>query len=378
MTVSAPLKSPVIRTVDVIISPRPTTAALSRRRPIVVSFTVFVLLVVAVNLALAVALEHGPPHLRDPEYGLRLQSLRERQREDPHRPLTVILGSSRTAQGLRPDVYEQAATDESPLLFNLSQSGGGPLLQLLTLRRLLADGVRPAAAVVEFWPPFLRGDAMFREQDRISPSRLRNVDEPTVRQFFVEPEMAWTARHGDSFVPLIAHRRNLLTRLCPDWLPQVERTDEVWRHLDGWGWWPGRITATPEQIAAGWPTVEGFYGPMYITYHIDPTHDRAYRTLLAECQTHGIRVTLVRMPESPRFRSLQIPQAVEMYEGYLSNLLTEYRVPVIDGRDWADPDHLPDGFHLTQAGATEFTRRFASAPPRPTTNSTPPGTVSRP
>jgi hypothetical protein len=371
-TATAPRHPTVIRSVEVVISPAPTSPA--RRRPVLRSFVVFVLIVAALNLAFALILDHGPPHLRDPEYGLRLTALRQRMAEHPGRPLTVILGSSRTAQGIRPDVYEQTATTSSPLLFNLSQSGGGPVLQLLTLRRLIADGITPAAVVVEFWPPFLRGDLLFREQGRIDPKRLRTVDEPTVREFFDDPDRVWAARHGDSVVPLVAHRRAVLTRLCPDLLPQAERTDEVWNGVDGWGWWPGRVSATPEQIAAGWPTVEQFYGMLYLTYRIDPTHDRAYRTMLAECRSRDIPVSLVRMPESDRFRSLHTPPADALAEAYLTNLLAEFPVPVVDGRTWADPAHLPDGFHLTRDGATAFTRRFAAA----TTNSTPPAAASRP
>lgn len=330
------------------------------RRRVFVSFALFAFVVVVVNLAFAVALDYGPPHLRDPEYGLRLTALRQRLNEHPRRRLTVVLGSSRTAQGVRPDVYEQTTTPDSPLLFNLSQSGGGPILQLLTLRRLLADGITPTAAVVEFWPPFLRGDLMFREQTRITPTRLRRVDEPTVREFFDDPDAVWAARNGDSVIPLVAHRRTVVARLCPDLLPQADRTDPFWAGLDGWGWWPGRVTATPEQIAGGWHTVEAFYRPLYQTYRIDPTHDRAYRTLLAECRSRGIAVTLLRMPESPRFVALQTPDSVAVSERYLADLLAEYPTPVIDARTWADPAHLPDGFHLTQAGAEAFTKRFAS------------------
>lgn len=366
------------RSVEVVVASQAAIPPSHRRRPVLQSFVLFVSSVVMLNVLLAVALDHGPPHLRDPEYGHRLTALRQRTAEHPHRPLTVVLGSSRTAQGIRPDVYEQIAAANSPLLYNLSQSGGGPVLQLLTLRRLLADGVTPAAALVEFWPPFLRGDLVFREQTRIDPKRLRTVDEPTVREFFDDPDAVWAARHGDSVVPLLAHRRTILTRLCPDLIPQAERTDTVWREVDGWGWWPGRVSATPEQIAGGWHTVETFYGTLFATYRIDPTHDRAFRTLLAECRDRSIPVTLVRMPESPRFAALHTPTSVRMADDYLAGVVTQFGVPVIDGRTWADDDHLPDGFHLTRVGAEAFTRRFARVMPRATTNSTSPAPVSRP
>jgi hypothetical protein len=373
-----------IRTLDLIVSPSlgavPVPAPAQRRRRLIwLSLVTFVSIVVLLNWMLAIALDYGPAELRDPEYGYRLKMLRQQVRQHPQRPLVVILGSSRTAQGIRPDVYEQTAIAGSPLLFNLSQSGGGPLLQLLTYRRLIADGMIPSSIIVEFWPPFLRGDGPFREQNRIRPERLRTDDEPTVQEFFDNADEVWTRRNGDSFVPLLAHRRNLLTRLCPDLLPQTERTDEVWNHLDNWGWWPGRISATSEQIVAGWPTVEAFYQQLFYTYHIDATHDRAYRTLLNECLAREIPTLLLRMPESKRFQSLQTAESTEMADHYRKQLLVDFPVPFIDGRTWANEEHLPDGFHLTQDGATKFTQQlFAIIHKTTHPNRNASSTVSRP
>jgi hypothetical protein len=332
------------------------------RHRVFFSFVVFVLFVVSLNVLLCLALDSGPPHLRDPEYGLRLIALRQRMKEHTNRPLTIILGSSRTAQGIRPAVYEQTAKPDSPLLFNLSQSGGGPILQLLIFRRLLADGIRPTAAVVEFWPPFLRGDLVFREQTRITPTRLLPVDKPTVHQFFDDPDGVWAARNGESVVPLLGHRRTLVTRFCPGLLSQADRTDPFWSEVDGWGWWPGRVSASAEQIEDGWRSVEAFYRPLFVTYRIDPTHDRAFRTLLTECRNHNIAVTLLCMPESTRFAALQTSDSTERSEQYLAALLAEFPVPVIDARTWASDEHLPDGFHLTQNGAEVFTRRLNQHP----------------
>ncbi len=325
------------------------------RRPFLLSFVVFALFVVALNLLFAVALDHGPPHLRDPEYGLRLNSLRQRIAEHPARPPVLVVGSSRTGQGIRPGVGEPA---DGPLVFNMSQAGGGPVSQVLTLRRLWADGISPAGVVLEYWPPFLRGDGTYHEQHRLDAKRLRPADEPTVREFFLTPDAVWSARRGDSFVPLVAHRHTVVSRVCPELLPHTARTDPIWRNVDGWGWWPGRVSATPAQVEAGWPAVEKFYRPLYDGFSIHPQHAAAYRTALSECSQHGVRVVLLRMPETQRFRQLQSAESERLGEDFLTGIVREFGVPVIDARTWADDDHLPDGFHLTQSGAEAFTRRL--------------------
>ena len=338
--------------------PRPAPArreAVRPRRRVLTSLVVFVLCVVLLNLLYAVGIEHGPPHLRDPEYGLRLDALRARIKEHPARPPVVVLGSSRTAQGVRPAVGEPA---DGPLVFNMSQSGGGPISQLLTLRRLRADGVQPAGVVLEYWPPFLRGDGGYHEQHRLDAKRLRTVDEPTVREFVETPDALWAARRGDSPVPLMAYRHSAVNRFCPEVLPPTSRTDWAWRELDGWGWWPGREGVSQEQIDAGWPGVRSFYDTMYANYSIHPQHAAAYRTVLSECRDRGVRVAILRMPESDRFRQLQTAESERLGDGFVNDITSEFGVPLIDARTWADPGHLPDGFHLTRSGAEAFTRRL--------------------
>jgi hypothetical protein len=315
----------------------------------------FVAFVVFLNLLFALALDHGPPHLRDPEYGLRLDSLKRRIAEHPGRPPVVVIGSSRTGQGIRPGVCEPA---DGPLVFNMSQSGGGPVSQLLTLRRLWADGITPAGVVLEYWPPFLRGDGTYHEQHRIDAKRLRAIDEPTVREFFDTPDAVWNARHGDSPIPLVAHRHAVVSRVCPDLLPHTARTDPMWRTVDGWGWWPGRVSATQQQIDSGWATVEAFYRPMYAGFAVHPQHAEGYRTVLRECRDRGVPVVLLRMPETDRFRQFQTADSERLGDEFLQQVKGEFGVPVIDARAWADAAHLPDGFHLTQAGAEAFTRRL--------------------
>ena len=104
--------------------------------------------------------------------------------------------------------------------------------------------------------------------------------------------------------------------------------------------------------------VEAFYRPMYAGFSIHPQHAAAYRTVLSECRDRAVKVVLLRMPETPRFRSLQTPESERLGDGFLAELVGEFGVPVTDARTWADEPHLPDGFHLTQPGAEVFTRRL--------------------
>ena len=321
----------------------------------------FLALLLAANGGLALLVEEGPEHLRDPEYGLRLKSLRTKRSQHPDRKLTVILGSSRTAMGIRPDVYEGSLAESasSPLLFNLSMSGAGPILQLIALERLLADGVRPDAVLLEFWPPLLRGDGPYREDLRLNPERLRASDGPIIAEYFLDPETTRSKMLRGRALPAWYHRRAFLDQYWPQAMPRLERTDASWAPLDEWGWLPGRKSATPEQIERGWPHVAGFYAPLFQGFHVAELPDRALRRCVARCRELGIAVGMVRLPESARFRSMMTPDSIRRSSEYRTKLAEETHVPLIDGGAWGIDTDLPDGYHLTQDGAAEFTRKLA-------------------
>ncbi len=333
----------------------------SKRRRSLRALGGFLGALVVMNIALATILEVGPVRLRDPEYGLRLQSLRERQAQFPNRKLTVVLGSSRTAMGIRPDIYETSVipTDNPPLLFNMSMAGAGPVFQRMTLERLLNDGVTPDAILFEFWPALLRGDGLYREDRRMIPERLHTTDDPIVRDYFTDPAATRAQMRTNRLLPAWYNRRSLLEQFCPQLLPWSERTDGAWSTLDGWGWLPGRKTYTAEQVERGWPHVAGFYAPLFQSFEIAPLAEKALHDCFGRCRELGIEVTLIALPESARFRTLMTPESIRLTDEYRHRLQTEWNIPFLDGRSWADDASLPDGFHLTQDGAARFTRELA-------------------
>src|SRR5262249_23930706 len=85
-------------------------------------------------------LEGKQPEFSDRKYGIRLRQLRTRLARQPGSMLMVVLGSSRAEQGLRPGLLPAFSNRRTPVVFNLARGGSSPLLNLLTLQRLLADG----------------------------------------------------------------------------------------------------------------------------------------------------------------------------------------------------------------------------------------------
>src|SRR5205085_6390925 len=110
-------------------------------------------------------------------YVRRLARLHVRQAEHPGRPLTLALGSSRMIMALRPSALaENFRRPGEPLLFNFGIIAGGPLMECLTLDRLLRSGVRPDRVLVEFWPPYFVETGGWYEEARTDASRLDRDD----------------------------------------------------------------------------------------------------------------------------------------------------------------------------------------------------------
>src|SRR5260370_31651357 len=99
------------------------------------------------------SVERWLPGARDPEFAAKAKTLRARLHEAPGSPLVLMLGSSRTGLGFNAGSVDVAREGKPAVVFNFGVSGGGPLLELLCLERLLADGIRPDLLFVEILPP---------------------------------------------------------------------------------------------------------------------------------------------------------------------------------------------------------------------------------
>jgi len=307
-------------------------------------------------------------HYRDLEYGKRAVSLKERLAEYPDRPLVLVIGSSRASMGVRPVAWESVRPNSpghaDPMIFNLSLVGSGPLMELMSLRRALADGIRPDAVILEYWPPFLREDGPYFEPDRIDHARLGDRDRALVRSYFYKPDNIERQMFLDRLNPLYRNRHRLMAELLPRWQPWDKRIEMGWANLDGWGWLSGLEEHYPpdsKMRALRLKHCEPTYVAQFTNYRIDDVAMRALHESVALARSHGAKVAFVYFPEASEFRDWMPASVERMARERLASLQEELHVPLIDARLWMPDGYMVDGFHLSRIGAWEFTKRFGPA-----------------
>ncbi len=324
----------------------------------------FVVGVLLLNAAALAALDSPWPNLRDPEYGLRVTRLRARVAEHPDRTPVLVFGSSRVCMGVKPAAWEAArsGTSDDPLLFNFGTIGAGPVQELVAVRRVYADGFRPAVVLLEYWPPALRQDGRHSEQHRVG-RRLRLDDRPVVHDYFPDPDRVERDMLAARLSPLTANRDRWLVRARPMWFPARQRADNAWRDLDRWGWLPG-LDVQPDDAAARRRFLahhREYYRDQFDGHAIHPNSDRALGEAVSLARAHGARVGLLFMPESSEFQGWYPPDVERAAREHFVALARQLDVPAIDARDWMSDDQLADGFHLSRTGAGAFTARLGPA-----------------
>ncbi|MHB1423844.1 MAG: DUF1574 family protein [Gemmataceae bacterium] len=298
-------------------------------------------------------LEWRHPEFLDPKYGCRLLALRVLREAQDRRKLVLVLGSSRAEQGFRPGLLANTVKDNDPLLYNLARGGSSPLLYLLTLRRLLADCIRPDVLLVEVFPPALVED---KEDAVIYKATLRDL--PLLRRYPVSGR-TWAFWLQDRLLLWYKYRSGFLDLAAPAWLPpQARWGDNLWDYRGG-EWRVLGDNITPQERRRLTDDARRRYAASLQHFRIAADADHALRELLGMCRSQGIAVALFLMPEAEAFRAWYPPAARDSLMDYLDRLQREFAVPLIDARGWIENNEFSDGHHLLRYGAETFTRRFA-------------------
>ena len=307
--------------------------------------------VVTLQLGLSVALDRFKPEWRDPEYGLRLRDFQATTRPEK---LVAILGSSRTQMGLNPAAFDLPGGVGA---YNFAQSGSGPVQELLTLKRLLAAGVRPDFLLVEVLPPTL---STASPVNRVTASERYDWRDLDHLEAYGESLPAGWLRARLS--PWSSSRSVLLSRAGLGFLlPPSARRDFLWKQTRPGGWMPYFFeTVDDERREVGLRKAHQEYAGCLTEMRIDPAARRAYAELLEHAATRGVGVKFFVMPESPRFRTWATPATRHTVATYLGELEQASGQPVADLSAWELPEHdFADGHHLLRQAADAGSRRLA-------------------
>jgi hypothetical protein len=313
------------------------------------------------QLGLGLFLARVRPEVRDPEYGSLLQTLRQRLRESPGRPLVLVLGSSRSANLFRPAL---PAAPSDPVVFNFATLASGPVRQLQMLRRLLAEGIRPREVVMELWTPFLNQRPGVAEEEFIRDRDLQLADGPLLARYFTNPWPAYTRLAEGVLVPAFGYRAKILANYSPFRSGLAGGVPGNWadpplRPPDGFGWLEILVRQPgPEELQRSLAHTAEYLHIRLADFRIRRVADRAVRELLRTCARHGAGAILVLLPEHSAVRACYPAEVQVRVDAYLADLAREEQAAVIDTRDWVSDDDYFDGVHALPQAAAPFTERF--------------------
>ncbi len=317
------------------------------------------------HLALLLASEQFRT-LRDPVYADKERKLARLERSlPPDRSLVLFLGTSRTANAFNAGLTQavlSANFDKPVAAFNWGLPASGPIMHLLHLKRMLADGHRPTVLLLEILPATLAElpdgpmEARFTDGVGFEWSEL-----PWLASYGFPTEKYREPKQRVLVAPWYGLRFQLMGRLAPTAIPYHLRCD--WsRGPDRNGWSPVLVEQVDDaRRAAGVERARLEYEHTLRDLQLGEGAVRALRDLLALCRENDIAVVLVRMPEANSFRALYPPAVDKRLTVFFRKLSKEFGCSIADCRTWM-PDHaFADGHHLLRVGATGFTGRLTQS-----------------
>ncbi len=275
-----------------------------------------------------------------------------------------MIGGSLTSWGFNPSAMTTVRPGPGgPVVYNLSINNGRAVVQLLCLRRMLADGVRPNLVLMDTFPwCFYQGYSSFDGQQYFSLARIQGRDLPALRRYHAHPDQLCRDWLRLCWAPWYSYRSNFQRYYLPSWATATEKQLMWWNVMDGNGWEyiPQHVAAMrqlPRSVVTD--SINYYLGGMNTSPIDDDNFPRVYREMTEECRRAGVPILLVRMPETAQMRRGFSPAVARKIEAIYSDLTRETGVRIVDARAWApDDDLFVDGFHLNAAGSTLFTRRL--------------------
>ena len=254
---------------------------------------------------------------------------------------SLILGTSRAAQGIRPAVLAArlGGQFDGPLLnyaFTLTHSPYGPAY-LASIRRKLRPGVRHGLFIVAVDPWSLsaagRADTAAVEQFPEAQSFIGQL-----HQVSQNPNLAYLSRY----------QTKPLYRLPLDYATATERL-----HPDGW--LEVNIGLDSAQVRARTARKLQDYRRLAVSQHLSAGRLAALRHTIEFLKPHG-RVVLVRLPIGAGLRALE-QQYQPGFDQQMRRLAADFALAYLDYS--AAPYATTDGNHLQKAASEAFSEQLA-------------------
>jgi hypothetical protein len=249
------------------------------------------------------------------------------------------------------------AAGDDCLPFNFGHVGGGPVMNLMQVHRLLADGVRPDWLLLEVMPAFVSHEGW-----QFISLHTAARDFPALRG-----HMPWYHLYGDYLVRRLElgpkYPGEVLRRIAPAWAPAPLTEPTRLLPLGGCPTLKDDVApADRERLTA---LAAGHLHDRLRRFRISPRGDRATRALLDVLRHSGVRTVLVLLPEGPTFESWYGPGGRELVGQYCADLGREYAAKVVDARRWLTDADFYDSHHVLRRGAEAFTDRLGRDVLRP-------------
>jgi hypothetical protein len=283
---------------------------------------------------------------------VKLQRLRERQVEEPEFPLVLMLGSSRTLVGIRAGRMQSTPDGRPALAFNFGLQGGGALMELVCLRRLLDAGIRPDLLFVEILPLLFNQPGTHPvEEEWLRGERLSISELAFSRSYHSDPSRLYYQWVKVHWFPWTAYRGAL------GGAPPGIRDWGSWMDAHGWNHhFLAPLTAEYRQRLTR-ETIKQYSGAVG-EFRLALGPAQALSDLLDLCRQQGIRTVLLLMPEGSAFRGMYTPSARAGIDDFVGELSRKRDLRLIDAREWVEDDGFWDSHHLLPTAADAFSDRL--------------------
>ena len=305
--------------------------------------------------ALAAYVDQGAPTVRDPEFYLLENMLRDRMAETPGRPTAMFLGSSRVAHGFD---ATRATGENDALVFNFGVPGSGPYFQTVMMDRMHEDGVRTDVLFLEVLHSFYNA-AGVRSLDGslLDGARLRYGEAIGLLHYGKKsnsgPIRRWAFARA---LPVYRHQAELRELIGLDVFQPGEGPIPPFAPIDRLGYRERPID--PKMWEELTRLAHKQYDPFYADFQFDADAWGRLVGTIERAKTSGTDVVVVLMPEGSGFRSQYAPGVRAGIEGLIGRLRDEVGVTVVDARAWLDDAAFYDQHHLLPDGAKTFADRF--------------------